>query len=300
MTQATSGGILPIERLATADFAACQELVVASGWNQVPADWQLFMDRGAVFTMTDVDGTLAATAAILPFAPDFGWISMVLVRQSHRRRGLATALIAHAIAQLRRQGLVPMLDATPAGRAVYLRQGFVDGWSITRWRRPAEQGPAAAAASGATTEPAADGVAVRALADRDWPWLARLDLPVFGADRQALLQCLARRSGDFACVAERNGTPSGFLLGRGGRTATQIGPVIADDPHSARRMIDHALARLRGAVLIDTLERHTALREQLQGAGFSVERGYTRMALAHPQGFGDADRMMAIAGPELA
>ncbi len=300
MTQATPGGTLPIERLARADFAACQELVVASGWNQVPDDWQLFMDQGAVFTMPDADGTLAATAAILPFAPDFGWISMVLVRQSHRRRGLATALIAHGIAQLRRQGLVPMLDATPAGREVYLRQGFVDGWSITRWRRPADQDHAAAPAAGATTEPAADSVAVRPLAASDWPWLARHDRSVFGADRQALLRCLARRSANFACVAERDGRPSGFLLGRGGRTATQIGPVIADDPLCARRMIEHALARLRGAVLIDTLDQHTALREQLQGAGFSVERGYTRMALAHPRGFGDADRMMAIAGPELA
>ena len=300
MKQATASGTLPIERLARADFAACQELVVASGWNQVPDDWQLFLDRGAVFTMVDADGTLAATAATLPFAPDFGWISMVLVRQSHRRRGLATALIAHGIAQLRQLGLVPMLDATPAGREVYLRQGFVDGWSITRWRRPADQGLVLAPAGSAMTKPAADGVAVRPLAERDWPWLAQLDLPVFGADRQALLQCLARRSGDFACVAERDGQPSGFLLGRDGRTATQIGPVIADDPLCARRMIEHALARLRGAVLIDTLDQHAELPALLRGAGFSVERGYTRMALAHPHGFGDAGRMMAIAGPEIA
>jgi hypothetical protein len=257
------------------------------------------MDHGSVFTMIDSDGSLAATAATLPFAPDFGWISMVLVRQSHRRRGLATALIAHCIAQLRQQGLVPMLDATPAGRAVYLHQGFVDGWSITRWRRANGNEAAGIAAAGVTPQ-AGTGIAVRPLVDSDWPWIARLDLQAFGAARVPLLRSLAGRSRDFACVAERHGQPCGFLLGRGGRTATQIGPVVASYPTCTSALVDHALTRLPGPVLIDTLDQHVDLAAQLRSAGFTIERGYTRMALASPQGFGDAGQMMAIAGPELA
>lgn len=130
--------------------------------------------------------------------------------------------------------------------------------------------------------------------------MAPLDLQAFGAERLPLLQRLAWRSRTFACVAERHGRPSGFLLGRNGRTASQIGPVVASDPLSASVMIDSAMAQLHGPILIDTLDQHADVGAQLRGAGFAVERGYTRMALAQPQGFGDAQQMLAIAGPEIA
>ena len=64
-------------------------------------------------------------------------------------------------------------------------------------------------------------------------------------------------------------------------------------------MLEHALAKLSGPVLIDALDQHAELGAALRGAGFGIERGYTRMALSQPQGFGDAQRMMAIAGPEF-
>ncbi len=280
-----------ISALSTADLDGAQALVAEAGWNQVRADWELFSELGAAFKVTAADGEVAATAATLPFAR-FGWISMVLVGKRHRRQGLATALLEHCIARLRESGLVPVLDATPAGRTVYRPLGFQDGWQITRWRR-VERGAALPDTGGnaATT--------VRALREDDWPQLLALDEKAFGSHRIALLRRLESRSRGFACVAERDGRVAGYLLGRNGRQVMHVGPIVAHDQSLAKVLLAHALARIDGPVLLDVLDCHTGLPPALTAAGFAVERSYTRMTLDADASFGDANLMVAIAGPEL-
>ncbi len=280
-----------ISALTEADLAGAQALVAEADWNQVRADWELFIELGAAFKVTARDGAVAATAATLPFER-FGWISMVLVGKRHRRQGLASALLEHCVARLREQGLAPVLDATPAGRTVYRPLGFCDGWQITRWRRLGRGAPWPDRGGHAATT-------VRALREDDWPELLALDEKAFGSARIALLRALEARSRGFACVAQRDGRVAGYLLGRNGRQATQIGPVVARDQNVAKVLLAHGLARIDGPVLLDVLDGHGALPPQLTVAGFAVERGYTRMALDADAAFGDANLTVAIAGPEL-
>lgn len=278
-----------IERLTETDLAAAGALVRECGWNQVADDWRLFLHGGEALQVPDAMGGIAATAAILPYPPRFGWISMVLVSQAQRRQGIATALLDRCIERLRQRGLVPVLDATPAGREVYRQLGFHDGWAITRWRRTT---PAA------LPTPAQD-VQVRPLRAEDWPRIAALDREAFGADRLDLLRQLAARSAAFACVAEQEGRLAGFLLGRDGRLATQLGPVVAQQESVAAALAADALQRAGDAVLVDALDRHADFAAFLRSAGFAVERGYTRMTLAADTAFGDPHLTVAIAGPEL-
>jgi hypothetical protein len=142
------------------------------------------------------------------------------------------------------------------------------------------------------------GVRVRPLVEADLPRLIEIDAEAFGADRGTVLRSLAARSSHFACVAE-SGRVAGYLLGRNGRLATQIGPVVAGDPGTAQALANHALQRIDGPVLVDALDRHLAFAAYLTAAGFGVERGYTRMTFGADTGFGDARRTVAIAGPEL-
>jgi len=292
-----------ISALTTPDLDGAQSLVTEAGWNQVRADWELFRELGAAFKVMAEDGEVAATAATLPFVR-FGWISMVLVRKRHRRQGIATVLLEHCIARLREQGLVPVLDATPAGRAVYRPLGFHDGWPITRWRRV--DGIVIAAPDQvrgfSTRNPSANAdfaTTVRPLRENDWPQLLALDEKAFGSPRTALLRWLESRSRGFACVTEGEGRIAGYLLGRNGRQATQVGPIVAHDQSVAKVLLAHALARIDGPVLLDVLDCHTEFPPQLTAAGFGVERSYTRMALDADAAFGDPNLMVAIAGPEL-
>lgn len=276
--------------LTADDLAGAGALVAEAGWNQNAADWRVFLDLGRGFAVKTEAGVLAATAATLPYPSGFGWISMVLVAKAFRRRGIATRLLERCLATLRDAGMVPVLDATPAGRTVYQPLGFRDGWPLTRWRR-------SAAAPRAAAPGASDGV--RALTDADWPLILALDAQAFGCDRAPLLERLRVRARDFACVAERGGRLRGFLLGRDGRLATQLGPIVAEDEATAAALAAHACARLPDCVIVDALDRHGEFADWLGAQGFNRERPYTRMALDRDTLFGDPQRCIAIAGPEL-
>ena len=186
--------------------------------------------------------------------------------------------------------MVPVLDATPAGREVYRPLGFRDGWPIQRWRRTAGL---------AGSSPLPDAPRVRAMEDRDWGAVLALDAEAFGCDRAPLLERLRERSRSFSCVAQRGDRIHGFLLGRDGRVATQIGPVIAGSEDTAAALAAWAAARLPSPVIVDALERHSTFAAWLESHGFQKERPYTRMALGRDTLFGEPARTIDIAGPEL-
>ncbi|HEY7665817.1 MAG TPA: GNAT family N-acetyltransferase [Xanthobacteraceae bacterium] len=266
-------------------------LVREARWNQLAADWRLFLELGRVYAAQTAQGRVVATTATLPYGGRFAWISMVLVAGEYRRRGLATQLMRQATDDLAAAALVPVLDATPDGRAVYRRLGFEDSWGFQRLVRRA---PPAAAAPAAPA-----GVAVRPVTDADWPALCAYDAAAFGAGRGAVLASLRARLPAAALVAERAGSIVGFLLGRDGGLAAQLGPLIADDDATARALLVPALGRVEGALFIDLADSKTELRAFLDTCGFSAVRPFTRMVHGSARRFDDAARTFAVVGPEF-
>jgi GNAT superfamily N-acetyltransferase len=284
---------LRLRHLREADIPHALSLSEEAGWNQVAADWRIFLELGEAYVLA-VDGDakrLIATAAILPHGDRCGWISMVLVTAAHRRRGLARWLLQHCMAALSARRLVPLLDATPAGRAVYLGLGFADCWSLRRLvlRQPPN----------GRADAVAEGVMVRPLKADDWPAVAAYDRAVFGAERGALLRRLAERLPSAALIAERSGDIVGMLLGRDGRVMSQLGPLVAEDDAVARALLRRAVPMVGAPLAIDVADRHARLGDWLGGLGFTSERPLTRMICGRDAAFDDAARLFAIAGPEL-
>jgi GNAT superfamily N-acetyltransferase len=273
--------------LGPAHLAGCLELSGAANWNQNEADWRLMLGLGRGWGLTLAQGTLAATTLVLPYG-SFAWVSMVLVHPEHRRKGYATRLLRLALEHLEKEGQTPILDATTAGRAVYAQQGFRAAWGFGRFARARAALPPTAAASG-----------VRELGPEDWPAILALDRQAFGASRERVLRALAARLPAVALVAERDGNLEGFALGRDGREAAQLGPVVAREPSAARRIIAAALSRLQGPVYLDLLEREIALRDWIELCGFALQRPFTRMVRGADHAPGDASLVVCPAGPEL-
>src|SRR5437764_12005774 len=105
--------------LSPPELAQAGALVAEANWNQTTDDWKLFIERGRVYAVHAPDGRIVATTATLPYGDRFAWISMVLVAAAWRRRGLATRLMRRAPDDLAAARRVPVLDATPDGRAGY-------------------------------------------------------------------------------------------------------------------------------------------------------------------------------------
>lgn len=279
---------LEIGHLAVEEIDHATALVAEAGWNQTEADWRIFLDLGTVYAMRAA-GKVIATAATLPYGGRFGWISMVLITGAYRRQGLATRLMERCIADLTAAHMVPILDATPAGRAVYLGLGFEDSWPFQRMLLKERVTPDASAHP-AEIEP---------VTDDNWQALCAYDARYFGADRSAVLSRLRGRLQEAEALIRRNGKIAGFLLGRSGRRAAQIGPLVADDDEAASRLLHHAVNRVAAPVYIDVMDDKQRLLAALAAAGFVHERPYTRMMLRRNESFQDLARTFAVAGPEL-
>lgn len=249
--------------------------------------------HGHAVGMVESDGTLVATALVLPFEARIGWISMVLVTPARRRQGLATRLLHHCLTHCDNAGMTPILDATDAGRQVYTRLGFTACYAIRRWERT----PSAEAA----TPVSFDAVpAIRPLTPADLDGLATWDRARFGANRAPVLHHCRQAAPHLAYIAEKaGGTPTGYLLGRSGHRATQLGPLVTDDEAVARRLLQAALAKATGRVYIDVPETQTAFERELAEAGFTKQRGLMRMVKGTASPLPPPDAIYAIAGPEL-
>jgi GNAT superfamily N-acetyltransferase len=267
-------------------------LVREARWNQLAADWRIFIEFGRLYAIHSETGRIIATTATLPYGGRFAWISMVLVAGEYRRRGLATALLRRAMADLTAAKLVPVLDATPDGRAVYRRLGFEDSCVFQRLIRRDRQRAAASVAATA-------GVTVRPITDADWPPLCAYDAAAFGAERSAVLAGLRGRLPAAELVAARGNAIAGFLLGRDGGLAAQIGPLIADDDAIAVALAARALDGIEGPLFVDLADGKRELRSVLDARGFAAARPFTRMLYGSSARFDDAARTFAVVGPEF-
>lgn len=232
------------------------------------------LEIGRGWGVSLADGTLIASTVVLPYG-DFAWISMVLVHPDHRRQGHASRLLRSAIADLRAHGLTPVLDATPAGREVYRQNGFRDTWTFKRFF--CRGGKRVAPAHKKTSVP-------------DFG----LDREAFGGDRSSLLQALRQRLPQAAL-----GQPSGFVLGRDGREACQIGPLVARDKQTAMALLQAALEAVPAPLYADVVDHAPHLQQWLQGHGFVFQRPFTRMVHGGGPAPGNEKLVYLVAGPEL-
>ena len=279
-----------IRELRPADVDGAVALNAEAGWNQVAADWRFMLGFGAGLAVEAPDGRLVASGMVLPCAERFAWIAMILVTGKWRRRGLATAIMARAIALCRDRGWIAGLDATEAGRPVYLPLGFRDVYGLSRWAAGPDRPAAPAEAAGRE---------VVAVAAADLARLADYDAVRNGGRRERLLAHLAGRAPHLAFKVVSGGRLRGFLLARDGRLATQLGPLVAEDEGAARALLAAGLAAARGPVFLDAGDHHAWLGDRLLRLGFHRQRGYVRMLLGRSEPLDDPSRMVLIAGPEF-
>jgi GNAT superfamily N-acetyltransferase len=267
---------LPIVRLDEDDAGAALALSAEAHWNQSEADWRYFLTKGIVFGAREREGHLIATAALLPYTEREAWLSMVLVTERCRRRGLATRLVDACLDAAKRRGVTAWLDATPAGAAVYGPLGFTPTIQLRRLRLDT--------AVAANAAPLPQGELAKFIA---------CDITAMGFHRGELLAELCGRPGSqLISIGEA------MALVRDGHASRHIGPVFADSPNGALALIAEIVARESGAHLIDAVASQTGFIEGLTQAGWTIERPFQRMrlgvattqALALP---------FAVAGPEF-
>jgi GNAT superfamily N-acetyltransferase len=263
-----------VVELSVADAAEGLLLSTEAHWNQIEEDWRVFLRNGFVFGIRD-GAKLVATAALLPYSGSNAWISMVLVAESNRRRGLATRLVDTCLETARRRGLTSWLDATPAGAAVYGPLGFAPMLQLRRLRLAK-----AIASAPQPAEATLDALCTR-------------DRRASGFDRTALFTAFAHRPG--SRIVSANGA---IALVRDGRTARHIGPLLADGAAGALTLVNAIVRSENGPLLLDAVASQAAFLEALTASGWAIERPFQRMRFG-PATATAAELPFAVAGPEF-
>jgi GNAT superfamily N-acetyltransferase len=257
--------MLSVRLLTPADLPAALRLSTQAGWNQIDADWRRMIELWPGSCLAGWhEGQLVATSTLAVYGRELGWIGLVLVDEACRGRGFGGAIFDAILNKADEQRVTRLgLDATEAGRSVYLKRGFTDLCTIRRWSRPS------AAAAPDATFIADPRLRFRPVPENQLAAIAAIDRRGTRLDREELLRHLARERGTRIVATE-----TAFAVVRPGRTAHAIGPMIGDDP----TVLAQALAASAGVDLFIDALPDEGFEAALKQNHFVVKRTLTRMA----------------------
>lgn len=262
------------------DIDAGLALCRSAGWNQLENDWKIFLELNphGSRVATDENGKVVGTVTTIIYEDHFSWVGMVLVDPSRKRQGIGTQLLQVALEILSLQETVK-LDATPAGREVYLKLGFRDEYTLCRML--------------AMDIPELPRCNVTPTTQTDLPLIFQKDKEVFGASRIGLLQRLHEKFPEFSFIGSGS-----YSFGRKGYNYTQVGPVIADTLNDAKEVTSAALKNTDGPVILDVLHG-SPFYDWLLSIGFIEQRKLIRMYRGINAYPGIPEKQFAILGPEF-
>jgi GNAT superfamily N-acetyltransferase len=265
--------IAVIRPLAARDIPDVLQLAAAAGWNQTDADIEMLLQLAPKGCFgIETEGRVVSTATLVLRDDRLAWLGMVLTDPAYRRRGFARRLVERCLEHAKALGITTVkLDATDAGRPLYLSLGFQDEEAIERWsgrlRRKVTQAPA-----------------------RDMP-LSSTVLSSGAYDK--LTPALAARSECF--------TVSGaFALVRSGARARYLGPFIANSSDAASELMEAAFSPRAGDLFYwDILPANRDAVALARQFGFERVRSLIRMSYGAEYRQPGQDRVYAICGFEL-
>jgi GNAT superfamily N-acetyltransferase len=267
------------------DIPEAMQLKDAAGWNQTSPDWVRFLSASPEGCfVAESEGRVVGTSTSIVYEDRFAWIGMVVVDSQYRGQGIGTALLQRVVQYLDSQEVPCMkLDATPLGRPVCERLGFVGECEIERWMLKRPRGKSVARE---TFKEAGD--------------VFPLDREIFGADRSALLHSLIEEAPEFARISRQGADVAGYTFGRHGSRADQLGPSTARSRNVAALLLDEFLHRSnKELVFVDCLSRNSCAVPLLRARSFEFSRSLTRMFRGTNRYAGRPELLYATLGPEF-
>ena len=271
------------------DIAAGLQLCRIARWNQLTADWELFLSLSPRGCLAAVGyDRVVGTVTTVNYQGRFAWVGMVLVDPEFRGQGVGSKLLTLSIDILKDVSAV-RLDATPQGKPVYERLGFSVEYELSRMQMELGGEPEVP-----------NSVKALPLSSQDLELVLEMDRLVFGADRAALLSWALAHAPEYAWVIKGDSGVEGYCFGRHGFAFEQIGPVIANHQQIAEQLV---LSCLRGNAgkrfILDPTHFSENWLQWLLQTGFVHQRPFTRMVLRENRHPGLPQEQWAIFGPEF-
>jgi len=125
-----------LRKMLLSDMDSLMKLKDAEGWNQLDEDWALLIGyKESVNLVAVLDDHIVGSITAINYNNTVAWIGMILVDRDYRGRRISKLLLREAMDKLDNCRSLK-LDATPAGRPVYLKSGFIDEYTLHRMTNP--------------------------------------------------------------------------------------------------------------------------------------------------------------------
>ena len=220
-------------RMTAADLPAAHKLSLSVLWPHRLEDWKFIHELGEGIVAEDTSGIVGTSMCWL-HGPDYASLGMTIVAPDHRRRGIASELLARILTEIGDRTI--LLHTTATGVRFIEHEGFVQ----TGWVRQ-HQG----SVFRAPFVPLGPGERIRPAGPRDEAVLADLATRSTGMPRATVIKHLLTVA-DVVAI-DRYGELVAFAALRKFGHGYVIGPVVAPDAEHAKALIAHWAGTQAGA-----------------------------------------------------
>jgi ribosomal protein S18 acetylase RimI-like enzyme len=240
-----SAGDLTIEAMDARDLEQVLGWAAAEGWNPGLGDADAFLAADPEgFLIARVAGEPAASISVVRYGEDFGFLGLYIAAPAFRGRGIGWRVWQAGLARL--DGRAVGLDGVVAQQDNYRRSGFVLSHRNIRYEGLAR------------ADMPLDARLAR-IGQGLLPSILAYDLPCFGAPRDAFLTRWVRGPGREGYAVIEDGEVRGYGVIRACREGHKIGPLFADDAHTADLLFRALASGVKGdAVILDLPEPNDA------------------------------------------
>ena len=203
-----------------------------------------------------------------------GYIGLVGVDPARQRQGVGGALMRALIAWLQERGCSTiLLDASDAGKPLYLQLGFAIEDTVSIWRAQ-RLTPLPGAVPGA--------VAIQPFQEGDLREIIAFDARGYGAPRDRVIEAFIADDSALVRVArDQAGVMWGYLIVQA--ESFTVGPWLASTSGAARALFADALARHAALVeMVITPDANYDAADILRAAGFAPVRTLAHMRFGAP------------------
>jgi GNAT superfamily N-acetyltransferase len=267
------------------DLPAAHALSLAVRWPYRLEDWQFLLRLGTGFVAQE-NGAVIGTALCWKQGGRHGTLGAIIVSPQHQGKGIGRQLMNRVLDELGER--CTLLNATPAGQALYESLGFEAIATIHQ-----HQGTMLAA----PPVELAHGESIRPVTADDIARLVALGSRATGMLRDQVLQQLAGVAQ--GAVLERNGELVGFSMMRRFGLGHAIGPVVAPDVERAGALVAYWAEAYVGAFVRLDVCASSGLGERLTAMGLVQVDTVVTMARQGAPARGDGLKQFVLLNQSL-
>ena len=247
--------------MITYRHATCSELAnvldwaADEGWNPGTGDASAFFqaDPNGFFVAEDASGALLAAISVVNHSDSFAFLGLYIVRPNHRGKGIGLGLWRHALKHAGERTIG--LDGVEAQQHNYEASGFAHAGGTTRFSGFVER---------------AVDRDIHAAASEDIPWMIEQEAVASGVAKPGYLRAwFSPAATRHSLILKKADRPSAVCTVRQCRSGAKIGPLVAESPPDANRLIAHAATMFEGPITLDVPETSTGLADLCKRLGLT-------------------------------